>query len=1076
MTRDIFIPELLCGIDEELIAESELYVRGMKKPPKHAGKRRFATLLIAAALLIITITAIGIHYLSDDILLPPDTTEDDPSGSLPSSQFVIENGVLISYSGTDAEVTVPEGVTGLAAGAFEGNSSMRILTLSSTVTVIEEGCLASCEALEEVRVAEGGAIGSAEGLVFSADGKSIIYVNRSEVGKHLVIPEGIESLGGILSILDQIRSITLPSTITRIPDEFFEGCINLESISLGGVTEIGERAFSNCSSLSHVDFTNVTLIKEEAFRMCDSLTDIVLPKIHSILAKGFWRSGVERVDFGDELLYIWENAFERCKITELTLPASLRQVGGFAFVSCPIERVTFLGNRGQWLLAGDKFYGLLHNITEYELIILGEDPVSTDLNFVPNGDGTCTAHPVSKLEHSGNIVIPEISPAGDRVTAIGSFGDCVNISTVTLPASITAIPEYAFMNCVSLRSAIMPGVTDIGVGAFQMCTALETVEYSPALTVIPMRAFYGCSSLASVELHEGITFIGEEAFNSTGFVSLTLPSTVETIEPRAFGGISTLIRADLSKTSLKKTWETFTSCPRLAEVVLPLTLEELGYMTFAYCHQLKLIDLHEGLTLLGPSSFEATGLEEVVIPDSVTCIDQAFMRTEHLRSLTLGKGITEFNGVPFLYGLESFIIPETATRIPAKAFYECRSLREVVIPDGIKSIGAEAFYACTSLESVTLPAGITELPEKVFFNCTSLKNAKLPEYLSLIGESCFENCSALIDLTMPMRGDNIARFAFRNCASLETISLPEGISTFGTSSIRDCVKLKSVTFPSTLTSIPEYAFGDCTSLEKIVLPASVRRIGSRAFLNCSALKSISFNKGLEFIGEWAFSKCSALESLDFPATLSEISQNAFGDCTSLKELTFPAAKLTLDRNVFSECDSIESLTFEDASKVTLGISCFSSCDKLAEVEIKKGYLDLPASAFGGCAALSEIDFSRITSIGSSAFSGCISLPAEITLSEKITELGDSAFAWCTSLEKMILPEGCANIARFAFRGCTALREITVGNTLSVGRDVFDGCTSLETVYYRGSESEFTTNVTFDYGNDNFTAARIEYVK
>ena len=281
MTNDIFIPELLNEIDESLIAESEGFLRvGVKPMPKR--KPRFARLVIAAAVAILMLASVGIYYLAGGDDLPPDRTGDGSGESTtvaPVGGFVIENGVLMSYVGDETEVSIPEGVITLSATAFKGNTSMQALTLSSTVETIEEGCLEACEALREVRVAENGMISAAAGLVFSADGKSVIYINHAEVGEELVIPEGVEKIGYPFWDLEDLRSLVRPSTVTKISDNMFDGCYALESISLGGVTEIGENTFRYCGSLAEVTLSKgLKTIGDYAFR--NTAVDSTLRKLH----------------------------------------------------------------------------------------------------------------------------------------------------------------------------------------------------------------------------------------------------------------------------------------------------------------------------------------------------------------------------------------------------------------------------------------------------------------------------------------------------------------------------------------------------------------------------------------------------------------------------------------------------------------------------------------------------------------------------------------------------------------------------------------------------------------------------
>jgi len=58
---------------------------------------------------------------------------------------------------------------------------------------------------------------------------------------------------------------------------------------------------------------------------------------------------------------------------------------------------------------------------------------------------------------------------------VNVFADCYRLETVTLPKSLTAIPNGCFFNCRSLVSIDLGGATAVGVNAFRNCTALQAL-------------------------------------------------------------------------------------------------------------------------------------------------------------------------------------------------------------------------------------------------------------------------------------------------------------------------------------------------------------------------------------------------------------------------------------------------------------------------------------------------------------------------------------------------------------------------------------------------------------------------
>ena len=697
---------------------------------------------------------------------------------------------------------------------------------------------------------------------------------------HVVIPAYITelSLHGCANLISV--EFEQGSNLQNLRYEAFGGCTALETIALPeGLQSMGDSTFDGCTALTSITIPgSVTSIGNSAFSGCSSLTSIIIPE------------GVKSIG---------KSVFYGCtSLKNITIPASVESIGS-SFGGCTSLRNIYITDLAAWV--GIDF-------------VSGAN--SNPLNYA------------SYLYVNGEVVEDIVIPEGVEEISACAFRGYKNLTSVTIPSSVTSIGSSAFGDCVSLSSIVFEEGSQLKSlgGVFHGCTALEGLTLPESVTSLS-GTFSGCTSLAEVTFEEDsqLKSMSGTFDGCTALESIAIPSSVTSIGSGGdwcFDGCTKLSAVHITDLSAWLAIEFDSNCNPLA-----------------YAHNLYL------------NGELVTGL---VIPEGTKTINGWAFR-----------GCTSITSLTVLASLES---------IGDVAFYGCTNLAEVNFADGsqLKSIGDTAFHSCSSLTEIKLPEGLTTIGSRAFTDCTSLESITIPASVTSIGDYAFDGCTKLsaVYITDLAAWCNIS-FGFSSLNNplyyAHNLYLNDELIT-------------ELVIPEGVTTISNYAFYNCYAITSVSIPASVESIGEYAFCGCYKLVSVTFEEGSELksVGDRAFYLCDAIKDL-YIADLKTFLAVDFGYSYGWTSTLSYANPMYYADNIYVGGELMEELTIPEGTE-KLGNRVFEGMTSIKSITIPASVTSIGMGAFCYCTNLAEVNFaehSQLQKIGSGAFKGCGNLTSVI---------------------------------------------------------------------------------------------------
>lgn len=251
---------------------------------------------------------------------------------------------------------------------------------------------------------------------------------------------------------------------------------------------------------------------------------------------------------------------------------------------------------------GDFYCTILSEENKTISITGTSSTIVDDINIpqrVSNNGSIYTIVSIGENAFMGRTQITSVTiPSSVTIIEGQAFDTCTGLKSISIPSSVTSIGAYAFCYCTGLKSISLPSdIASISDYTFCGCTELNSVQIPSKVTSIGVAAFAECRGITNIDIPSSILTIGGGAFSGSGITSITIPSSVTSVGYGAFAGCENLKKVTISDLSAwcNITFEDETSNPLYyahhlylneAEVtnwVIPETTKNIGDYTFCGC-------------------------------------------------------------------------------------------------------------------------------------------------------------------------------------------------------------------------------------------------------------------------------------------------------------------------------------------------------------------------------------------------------------------------------------------------------------------------------------------------------------
>ena len=777
------------------------------------------------------------------------------------------------------------------------------------------------------------------------------------------MPEAPAPVDGVLAG-STAASLSLPASVAHVADGALSGCPTLASVAVGSKNE----SFASFDGMLFTkDLAELLLVPEGkagVARIPDQTVSVPTLSQCAGLAAVEVGKGSAAFSSLDGILYTEDmKTLVGCPPGAggaVAVPEGVEAIASGAFAGCAVASITALGFVRD--IAADAF---------------DEASRANAVVALPAGDEYAARRQV--WEAAGFANFKEPAKPGDTAVPQPTGPDAPQATGL----AYEVLDDYTL--AVSWQGAEGPeGDLDIPATA-----EVDGVSYR--VSSVAPAGFAGRSALTGVALPEGITAVGERAFEATGISDMWLPASVATVGGRAFASCSSLERivalgaTEVAPDALAECSGASVYVPSGTEAAWNVGLPAAGNHLLPYAADLpeqplelevgQSASIVEGGLLEAPESVEVAysyAAKPLSVDPDGTVTGKAEGSSEVAVALTLdgrqlaraarAAEVSQPAAAPLaepapgaselVEGDLTYVLLDDGT-LGVKAT-DPHAVEEALIPSKrtyydkgslpVTKVLANGFAGTdrnSKLVKATLPDSIKEIGDQAFQGCFRLKSIALPASVAAIGQHALRNCTNMTSIEVDARNQTFASIDGVLYSKDGTrlirfpqgrggaFTVPDGVTSIGARSFYG-VPLTSIDLPDTLRTIEDDAFAQCGDLTSIDVPDSVTAIGVRAFYNNASLERAKLPRGLEVVEGDLFYGDAKLAAVTMPEAYRELGVRAFGDCASLESLVIPSSVRTILAKALENCTGLKELDIR-TTDVAVTEGAFFGCTALATV-------------------------------------------------------------------------------------------------------------------------------------------------